>query len=89
MDDLLRERDDTTGFEDTESLFASGRLESLAAVQLVAFLEEQFGIDFSNLDFENRSDRFNRFDCDTVRRDKRVTNYSCAISGMARMLGLR
>ena len=70
MDDLLRERDDTTGFEDTESLFASGRLESLAAVQLVAFLEEQFGIDFSNLDFE--IDRIYSIDliatlCDEVR----------------------
>jgi acyl carrier protein len=70
MDDLLRERDDTTGFEDTESLFASGRLESLAAVQLVAFLEEQFGIDFSNLDFE--MDRIDTIDliatlCDEVR----------------------
>ncbi len=70
MDDLLRERDDTTGFEDTESLFASGRLESLAAVQLVAFLEEQFGIDFSNLDFE--IDRIDSIDliatlCDEVR----------------------
>lgn len=70
MDDLLRERDDTTGFEDAESLFASGRLESLAAVQLVAFLEEQFGIDFSNLDFE--IDRIDSIDliatlCDEVR----------------------
>ncbi len=70
MDDLLRERDDTTGFEDTESLFASGRLESLAAVQLVAFLEEQFGIDFSNLDFE--IDRIDSIDliatlCDEIR----------------------
>jgi acyl carrier protein len=70
MDDLLRERDDTAGFEDTESLFASGRLESLAAVQLVAFLEEQFAIDFSNLDFE--IDRIDSIDliatlCDEVR----------------------
>jgi acyl carrier protein len=70
MDDLLRERDDTAGFADTESLFASGRLESLAAVQLVAFLEEQFALDFSNLDFE--IDRIDSIDliatlCDEVR----------------------
>jgi acyl carrier protein len=69
MGDLLRERDDTGGFEDTESLFTSGRLESLAAVQLVAFLEEQFAIDFSNLDFE--MDRIDSIDliatlCDEV-----------------------
>lgn len=52
IDELLQERDDDRGFSDSESLFASGRLESLAAVQLVAFLEQEFEIDFSNFDFE-------------------------------------
>jgi acyl carrier protein len=70
MDELLRERDDTAGFADAESLFANGRLESLAAVQLVVFLEQEFGIDFSNLDFE--IDRIDSIDliatlCDEVR----------------------
>lgn len=51
IDDLLREREDTAGVSDSDSIFASGRLESLAAVQLVVFLEEQFGIDFADLDF--------------------------------------
>jgi acyl carrier protein len=69
MDDLLREREDTAGFSDSESIFASGRLESLAAVQLVVFLEEQFCVDFSNLDFE--IDRIDSIDliatlCDEV-----------------------
>ena len=70
MDDLLRERDDTAGFADSESIFATGRLESLAAVQLVVFLEQEFGVDFSNLDFE--IDRIDSIDliatlCDEVR----------------------
>jgi len=70
MDELLRERDDATGFSDSESLFASGRLESLAAVQLVAFLEQEFRIDFSNIDFE--TDRIDSIDliatlCDEAR----------------------
>jgi acyl carrier protein len=52
VDVLLSERDDPGGFSDSDSLFASGRLESLAAVQLVAFLEQQFEIDFSDVDFE-------------------------------------
>jgi acyl carrier protein len=52
MDDLLSDRDDTAGFSDSDSFFASGRLDSLAAVQLVAFLEQEFKIDFTNIDFE-------------------------------------
>jgi acyl carrier protein len=70
IDDLLQERDDTEGFSDSDSLFASGRLESLAAVQMVAFLEQEFGIDFSNIDFE--TDRIDSIDliaalCDEAR----------------------
>ena len=52
IDNLLRERDDTAGFSDSESLFASGRLESLAAVEVVVFLEQEFGVDFSKIDFQ-------------------------------------
>jgi acyl carrier protein len=52
IDNLLRERDDTVGFSDSESLFESGRLESLAAVEVVVFLEEEFGVDFSKIDFQ-------------------------------------
>jgi len=52
IDNLLRERDDIAGFSDSQSLFASGRLESLAAVEVVVFLEEEFGVDFSKIDFQ-------------------------------------
>jgi acyl carrier protein len=49
---LLLNRDDRGAVEDSESLFVSGRLDSLSAVEVVAFLEETFGIDFSDVDFE-------------------------------------
>ena len=52
IDNLLRERDDIAGFSDSQSLFASGRLESLAAVEVVVFLEQEFGVDFSKIDFQ-------------------------------------
>lgn len=48
---LLNDRDDPHPVDDSESLFISGRLDSLAAVELVAFLEESFAIDFAASDF--------------------------------------
>jgi acyl carrier protein len=50
--ELLQRREDTRALTDSESLFASGRLDSLAAVEIVAFLEQKFGIDFSEIDFD-------------------------------------
>jgi acyl carrier protein len=47
----LREAGDSSDFGDSESLFVSGRLDSLALTRLVLFMEEQFGIDFGRLDF--------------------------------------
>ncbi|MEO7986977.1 MAG: phosphopantetheine-binding protein [Gemmatimonadales bacterium] len=48
---LLRDRDDTADIYASESLFVSGRLDSLAAVEVVAFLEESFAVDFAATDF--------------------------------------
>jgi acyl carrier protein len=50
--ELLLKKDDTDNFADSDSLFASGRLDSLAAVDVVAFLEEEFAVDFQDTDFE-------------------------------------
>lgn len=36
---------------DRDSLFLSGRLDSLALTQLVLFLEQRFALDFGALDF--------------------------------------
>jgi acyl carrier protein len=49
---LLHDREDTTPLADNESLFVSGWLDSVATVELVEFLEQRFGIDFTKLDFE-------------------------------------
>ena len=49
---LLRNKDDAGEFSDSDSLFVSGRLDSLSAVEVVGFLEEAFGVDFSDVDFE-------------------------------------
>lgn len=48
----LAEKGDPQPFEDNELLLTGGRLDSLEAVQLVVFLEDQFGIDFSRIDFD-------------------------------------
>src|SRR5262249_58547284 len=50
--ELLINKDDTDDLVDSESLFASGRLDSLAAVEVVAFLEQAFAIDFDEADFD-------------------------------------
>lgn len=47
----LAEAGDVAGFGDQESLFVSGRLDSLALTRLVLFMEDSFGIDFGRLDF--------------------------------------
>jgi acyl carrier protein len=49
---LLREHDDHAPFDDAESLIESGRLDSLAVVNLVGFLESVFGVDFGKVEFD-------------------------------------
>src|SRR5262245_28662266 len=50
--EALAARKDGATLDDNESLFVSGRLESLAVTQLVVFLEESFGVDFGVTPFE-------------------------------------
>jgi acyl carrier protein len=49
---LLSLRGDRRPFTDTSSIFLSGRLRSVDAVELVVFLEETFGIDFATIGFD-------------------------------------
>jgi acyl carrier protein len=49
--DLLESKGDTTPFDDAEPLATGGRLDSLEIIQLVAFMEESFGIDFAKVEF--------------------------------------
>lgn len=50
--DTLDKRGDSHDFSDDESLFVSGRLDSFSMMNLVVFLEQQFGLDFSDVDFD-------------------------------------
>jgi acyl carrier protein len=49
---LLAHRADRQLFSDDSSLFLSGRLGSVDAVEIVVLLEEKFGIDFSETGFD-------------------------------------
>jgi acyl carrier protein len=46
---ILRERHDTAPLGDAEPLFSSGRLDSLAAINVVMFLEQEFDVDFADI----------------------------------------
>jgi len=50
--ELLARKGDTEPFSDETSLLLSGRLQSVDAVELAVFLEEEFGVDFANLGFD-------------------------------------
>ena len=52
VEKLLAERDDRAPFGDAESLVESGRLDSLAVVTLVTFLESEFDVDFAEIEFD-------------------------------------
>ncbi|MBX3169564.1 MAG: acyl carrier protein [Candidatus Eremiobacteraeota bacterium] len=44
-------RGDSAQLGADESLFNSGRLDSLDAMELIVWLEQEFGVDFSRVDF--------------------------------------
>lgn len=52
VEELLAEHDDRAPFGDAESLVKSGRLDSLAVVNLVSFLESAFAVDFARVEFD-------------------------------------
>ena len=52
LEALLAEHDDRAPFSDGESLIKSGRLDSLAVVNLVTFLESAFAVDFAKVEFD-------------------------------------
>lgn len=49
---LLRRAGDPSPVRPTDSLFLSGRLDSLAMVSLVMHLESAFGLDFGDIGFD-------------------------------------
>jgi len=52
LSSLLLKTGDTLPFSDSDSLFLSGRLQSLDALELIIFLEEKFGFDFADRPFD-------------------------------------
>jgi acyl carrier protein len=49
---LLTRRRDKRPFNDDSSLILSGRLSSVDAVEIAVFLEENFGVDFAEIGFD-------------------------------------
>jgi acyl carrier protein len=58
VETLLQQKGDRGGFSDGDLLLTSGRLDSVDTLELVVFLEQNYGIDFS--------DGLNRDDLDSV-----------------------
>jgi hypothetical protein len=52
IENLLAKRSDKKGFSDADSLFLSGRLQSVDAVEVVLFAEEEWGVDFAKIGFD-------------------------------------
>ena len=52
LKDLLSQKGDKQPFSDDTSLLLSGRLASVDAVEIVVFLEEKFGVNFSEVGFD-------------------------------------
>lgn len=52
LQELLTRRRDKRPFDDDSSLILSGRLSSVEAVEIGVFLEENFGVDFDDVGFD-------------------------------------
>ena len=52
LKELLLQKGDNQPFADDASLLLSGRLASVDAVEIVVFLEEKFGVNFSDVGFD-------------------------------------
>ena len=49
---LIAREGSTAAFSDSDSLLLSGRLQSVDGVEIVVFLEEQYGLDFAAMGFD-------------------------------------
>ena len=52
LENLLNDKGDSAGFTDQQLLLTEGRLTSLDIMMIVVFLEENYGIDFSDRPFD-------------------------------------
>jgi acyl carrier protein len=49
---ILRRRGDSAPIRDTDSLFLTGRLDSLTVMEIAGYLEQTFGVDFARHGFD-------------------------------------
>jgi acyl carrier protein len=59
IESLLRRKGDENGFVDSDSLIVTGRLDSVDTIDLLLFLEKEYGIDFVDRGFD-------RYELDSV-----------------------
>ena len=52
LEETLNNKGDSAGFTDQQQLVTEGRLDSLDVMTIVVFLEENYGIDFSDRPFD-------------------------------------
>lgn len=52
LTEALNNQGDKQPLTDTDSLFVSGRLDSVSMMMLVVYLEEEFAVNFKATDFE-------------------------------------
>ncbi len=52
LKEMLNNKGDSLGFTDQQLLVTEGRLDSLDVMTIVVFLEENYGIDFSDRPFD-------------------------------------
>ena len=52
LTEALKNQGDKQPLSDTDSLFVSGRLDSVSMVMLVVYLEDEFAVNFKAADFE-------------------------------------
>lgn len=52
IEQLLQQKGDMDPVRDADSLIFRGRLESFDVLQVVMFLEQQFGLDFARIGFD-------------------------------------
>ena len=52
LTEALKNQGDKQPLTDTDSLFVSGRLDSVSMMMLVVYLEEEFAVNFKATDFE-------------------------------------
>lgn len=52
LEEILNDKGDSSGFTDQQLLVTEGRLSSLDVMSIVVFLEQNYGIDFSDRPFD-------------------------------------